>query len=76
MKRAALVVPEELAAALSRLPAAKAQFDVMRPSHRREYCEWIAEAKKAETRERRVLKAIEQIAEGKSQNWKYERRTD
>ena len=69
-----VVVPEELRQALARQPATKAQFDAMSPSHRREYCEWIAEAKKPETRERRVLKAMEQIAEGKSQNWKYERR--
>jgi uncharacterized protein YdeI (YjbR/CyaY-like superfamily) len=67
-----VVVPSELRAALSRNAEAKAHFAKMSPSHQREYCEWIAEAKKPETKERRVLKAVEQIAEGKSQNWKYE----
>jgi hypothetical protein len=74
-KQAAIAVPPELAKALARQPKIKAQFDAMSPSHRREYCEWIADAKKPETRERRLLKAIEQIAEGKSQNWKYETRS-
>jgi uncharacterized protein YdeI (YjbR/CyaY-like superfamily) len=46
----------------------------MSPSHRREYCEWIAGAKQEATRERRIDKAIELLAEGKSQNWKYESR--
>lgn len=73
-KQAAIVVPPELAKALARQPKVQAQFDAMSPSQRREYCEWIAEAKKPETRERRLLKAMEQIAEGKSQNWKYETR--
>lgn len=73
-KRAAVVVPPELRKALAGQPTVKAQFDAMSPSHRREYCEWIADAKKPETRERRLAKAMEQIAEGKSQNWKYEKR--
>lgn len=73
-QRAAVVVPQELRKALAGQPAVKAKFDAMSPSHRREYCEWIAEAKKLETRERRLAKAMEQIAEGKSQNWKYEKR--
>lgn len=69
-----IVVPPVLAQALAREPAVQARFDAMPPSHRREYCEWIAEAKQEATRERRVAKALEQIAEGKSQNWKYETR--
>ena len=44
------------------------------PSHRREYIEWITGAKQAETRARRIAKTIEQVAAGKSQNWKYERK--
>jgi hypothetical protein len=68
----AVEVPPELAKALRSNPDAKAAFDAFSPSHRREYTEWIAEAKKAETKERRVLQAIEMLAEGKSRNWKYE----
>jgi uncharacterized protein YdeI (YjbR/CyaY-like superfamily) len=44
------------------------------PSHRRDYIEWITEAKQAETRARRLAQAIEWLAEGKSRNWKYERK--
>jgi uncharacterized protein YdeI (YjbR/CyaY-like superfamily) len=69
-----VVIPPELAKALAKQPAVKKQFDAMSPSHRREYCEWIAEAKQEATRERRLAKAMEQIAEGKSQNWKYDTR--
>lgn len=71
-KGATVDVPPELAKALRSNPDAKAAFDAFSPSHRREYAEWIAEAKKAETKERRVLQAIEMLAEGKSRNWKYE----
>jgi len=41
------------------------------PSHRREYIEWIAEAKRPETRAKRVATAIEWLAEGKTRHWKY-----
>lgn len=66
-----VVVPPELAAALARHDVAKAAFDAFSPSHRREYCEWIAEAKRAETKAKRVEQAIEMLAEGKARNWKY-----
>jgi uncharacterized protein YdeI (YjbR/CyaY-like superfamily) len=69
---APIEVPPALAQALDRHPAARQQFDAMSPGHRREYCAWIAGAKQEATRERRIEKALEQIAEGKSQNWKYE----
>lgn len=71
-KKSAVTVPPELAKALLRAPEAKATFDAFPPSHRREYAEWIAEAKKPETKERRVQQALEMLAEGKSRNWKYE----
>jgi uncharacterized protein YdeI (YjbR/CyaY-like superfamily) len=48
------------------------QFAAMSPSCQREYCEWIADAKRAETREKRVATAMEWIGEGKSRNWKYQ----
>ncbi|HEY0148281.1 MAG TPA: YdeI/OmpD-associated family protein [Allosphingosinicella sp.] len=66
-------VPEELAAALVGNPAAQATFDAFSPSCRREYAEWIADAKRPETRARRVAQAVEWLAEGKRRNWKYEK---
>jgi uncharacterized protein YdeI (YjbR/CyaY-like superfamily) len=66
--------PPELVAALAKNKKAKAAFEAFPPSHRREYSEWIAQAKGEDTRARRVEQAIEWIAEGKSRNWKYEKR--
>lgn len=65
-------VPPELESALRAHPEAKAVFEAFPPSHRREYAEWIAEARRPETRERRVQQALGMLAEGKSRNWKYE----
>ena len=64
--------PPELAAALKANPAAGTQFSKFSPSHRREYVQWIAEAKRDETRQKRIKTAIEWLTEGKSRNWKYE----
>lgn len=69
-----VAIPPELKSALARNKKAAAAFEKFPPSHKREYSEWIAEAKGEETRQRRVKSAIEWIAEGKSRNWKYERR--
>ena len=69
--RETIVVPEDLAAALRKNKAAKATFEAFSPSRKREYTEWVAEAKRPETRERRVLQAMEWMAEGKDRNWKY-----
>ena len=65
--------PPDLVSALKANKQAKAAFDAFSPSHRREYIEWITEAKRQETRDRRIAQAVESIAEGKSRNWKYER---
>lgn len=67
-------VPPDLAAALTKSKKTKATFDAFSPSHRREYIEWITEAKSEDTRARRLAQAIEWIAQGKSRNWKYERK--
>jgi uncharacterized protein YdeI (YjbR/CyaY-like superfamily) len=64
-------VPKELAAALGKNKKAAAVFANFPPGHRREYCEWIDEAKREETKAKRVTQAVEWIAEGKSRNWKY-----
>ena len=53
-------------------PKAAAAYAAFSPSCKREYAEWIAEAKRPETRERRIAQAVEWIAEGKQRNWKYQ----
>jgi uncharacterized protein YdeI (YjbR/CyaY-like superfamily) len=69
--RPALEVPEDLAAALQGNATARAHFEAFPPSYRRDYIEWIVEAKRAETRQRRLQQTLEWVAEGKSRNWKY-----
>ena len=66
-------VPAELKGALKKNKKAAAAFEKFPPSHKREYAEWISEAKGADTRQRRVETAVEWIAEGKGRNWKYQR---
>lgn len=66
-------VPPDLAAALKGNTRAGTTFQALGPSRRREYVEWIVEAKGADTRARRLAQAIAWMAEGKSRNWKYER---
>lgn len=66
--------PKGLADALKQNKAAKAFFDKMSPSHKREYIEWIMEAKTQPTREKRIATTIEWLSEGKSRNWKYEKK--
>jgi uncharacterized protein YdeI (YjbR/CyaY-like superfamily) len=69
---ARLKVPPDLAAALKKNKAAAATFEKFRPSHRREYIEWITEAKRDETRVKRLATTLEWLEKGKSRNWKYE----
>lgn len=65
-------VPEALLNALANDAAAAATFHGFPAGSRREYAEWIAEAKREETRDRRVAQAIEWLREGKKRHWKYE----
>jgi uncharacterized protein YdeI (YjbR/CyaY-like superfamily) len=67
----AVRVPEDLAVALKKNKKAHATFAGFSPSHKREYIEWITEAKTAGTRARRLERAVEWMGEGKSRNWKY-----
>jgi uncharacterized protein YdeI (YjbR/CyaY-like superfamily) len=64
--------PEEFTAALKKNKAARKVFEAFSPSCKREYMEWIDDAKRPETRERRIAQAVEWIAEGKQRNWKYQ----
>jgi uncharacterized protein YdeI (YjbR/CyaY-like superfamily) len=64
-------VPDDFVAALAKNKKSRATFETFSPSHRREYIEWITQAKRAETRARRIKTAIEWLSAGKSFNWKY-----
>lgn len=66
-------LPDDFAKALAANPAARKAYEGFPPGHRREYLEWILEARRAETRARRIAQALAWLGEGKSRNWKYER---
>ncbi len=67
-----LVVPPDFNAALNKNKKARAAFDNFSYSHRREYLQWITEAKRPETRAKRIETTLQWLAKGKSRNWKYE----
>jgi uncharacterized protein YdeI (YjbR/CyaY-like superfamily) len=66
-------VPDDLRLALDGNPVAAATFQTFPASARREYVEWLVEAKRPETRARRLAQALEWMAEGKRRHWKYEK---
>ena len=70
-KKAEVSVPADLEKALGRNAKARAAFAGFSPSYRREYVEWIEEAKRPETRRKRVATSVEWMAEGKPRHWKY-----
>jgi uncharacterized protein YdeI (YjbR/CyaY-like superfamily) len=65
-------LPPEFSVALKANKKASTVFAAFSPSCKREYIEWIADAKRTETRDKRIATAIEWIAEGKQRNWKYQ----
>jgi uncharacterized protein YdeI (YjbR/CyaY-like superfamily) len=71
--RPALPVPPELTAALAKNRIAREVFEAFSPSHKRDYSEWIADAKRDETKAARVKQAVEWMAEGKPRHWKYQK---
>lgn len=60
-----LTIPSDLFLALEKDPQAKSIFEQLSPSHQKEYIRWISEAKKATTKQTRILKTIEMLKEGK-----------
>jgi uncharacterized protein YdeI (YjbR/CyaY-like superfamily) len=68
-----LVVPDYFMAALRKNKKALTAFENFSYSHRKEYVEWIVEAKREETRAKRIVTTLEWLAKGKSRHWKYER---
>ena len=73
-ERKELEIPEYLIAALEANAKASETFENFSYSHKKEYVEWITEAKAEETRNKRLAAALEQMAEGKSRHWKYNRK--
>jgi hypothetical protein len=61
-------VPDALAAALDGDPEARAAFDRLAYTHRKEYARWVDEAKRDETRQRRVVQALQMLREGKTRS--------
>jgi uncharacterized protein YdeI (YjbR/CyaY-like superfamily) len=66
-----LEIPADLQAALNKKKSALATFESFSPSHRREYIEWITEAKQETTRRKRLSTTIEWLSAGKPRHWKY-----
>ena len=66
-----LSVPADLNAALKKNAKARKTFENFSYSQRKEYVQWITDAKREETRKRRLQTAIQWLAQGKPQNWKY-----
>ena len=71
--KAAIEMPVDFADLLAANPKAQEVYDKFSPSHKREYLEWIVDAKSDATRQKRMETAVEQIVEGKSRHWKYQR---
>ncbi|AWB45682.1 hypothetical protein DCC85_16730 [Paenibacillus sp. CAA11] len=59
-----LEVPDDLSAALKSSPEAAAWFAQLAPSHKRAYLEWIEQAKRAETRQKRIVGTVEKLSLG------------
>jgi uncharacterized protein YdeI (YjbR/CyaY-like superfamily) len=70
-KKEPLAVPDYFSAALKKNAKARKTFENFAPSKRREYLEWVTEAKREETRHERLATSIEWLAEGKARHWKY-----
>lgn len=68
-----ITVPAYFRKELAKNPLARATFDKFSHSHKKDYVEWITEARTDATRMKRMSTALEWLAEGKSRNWKYER---
>lgn len=69
-----LEIPPKLISALKKNKMAKETFEAFSYSNKKEYSEWIQEAKTEATREKRITAALEMLEAGKSRNWKYEKK--
>lgn len=73
--RAPIEMPDDFATALKKNARAAKSFEGFSQSKRRDYLEWITEAKRDQTRRQRIATSLEWLADGKSRNWKYERKS-
>lgn len=71
--KAKLVAPKELISQLKKNKVALKHWEAFSPSKRQDYIEWIVTAKREATKEKRLITTVEQVTEGKSRNWKYEK---
>jgi len=69
-----LVVPDYFIKAMNKNKKALNTFISLSPSKKKEYVEWVTEAKTEETKNKRLETAVEWMSEGKSRNWKYEKK--
>lgn len=67
-------VPDDFQAALNKNKEASAVFEKGSPSFRKEYINWITEAKTEATRNKRMEQSLEWLAEGKARHWKYQKK--
>jgi uncharacterized protein YdeI (YjbR/CyaY-like superfamily) len=72
--KAEIEMPDYFAAALEKNPTAKQHFESFSPSAKREYMEWLIDAKSEATRNSRLERAMEWITEGKHRLWKYQKK--
>ena len=69
--RPELTIPEYFCAALSKNKKAAATFEGFSYTNKKQYIDWLTEAKREETRSQRLKTTIAWLAEGKVRNWKY-----
>ena len=71
-KKPTVKMTKEFAVALKKNKKAATSFAAFSPSAKREYVGWVADAKRPETRDKRIATAMKWISEGKQRNWKYQ----
>ncbi len=69
--RLELVIPDYFMNAVRKNKKALSNFENFSYSHKKEYVEWVTEAKREETRNSRLKTGVDWMAEGKPRNWKY-----
>jgi len=68
-----VIIPDDFQQSLNETASALAYFETLTLSKKRDYVNWINEAKTADTRTKRINTSIEWLSEGKDRNWKYKK---
>lgn len=71
VEKVPLIIPDDVKIALKKNKKAQTTFENFSYSNKKEYVQWITEAKSEDTRNKRLTQAVEWMAEGKIRNWKY-----